>query len=93
MNNKRCGGCEYFIFFKNYNFETSTIDTITMYCELLQNEDTYDKDIGDKIAENVFDDCPLRTGTVPIESAILLLKDRNEVCELFQEYVRISHSN
>lgn len=89
-NNKKCSDCEYFTAYRNYNYETSTNDSITMYCELLQNEATYDRDTGDKIAETVFDDCPLETGYVPIESAIKLLKSKEEVCKLFDDYVRLS---
>lgn len=92
-NNKRCCDCKYFTFFRNYNYETSTSDTITMYCELLQNENVYDRETGDEISNNVFDDCPLKTGYVPIESAIKLLESKEEVYEEFQEYVRISHKN
>ena len=87
---KRCGDCEYFVAFRNMNYETCTCDTITEYCELLQNEDTYDRDKGDEILNDVFDDCPLQTGYVSIESAILLLQSKKEVHKQFDNYVRIS---
>ena len=54
MSEKRCGDCEYFVAFRNYNYETCTSDTITEYCELLQNKDTYDRDKGDEIWNDVF---------------------------------------
>lgn len=90
MSKKRCGDCEYFVAFRNMNYETCTCDTITEYCELLQNEDTYDRDKGDEIWNNVFDDCPLKTGYVSTESSILLLQSKNEVHKQFDDYVRIS---
>lgn len=52
--------CKYFCWHRNYNYETNTNDTITLWCELLDNKDTYDRDTGDKIWENGFDDCPLK---------------------------------
>lgn len=90
MSKKRCGDCEYFVAFRNMNHETCTCDTITEYCELLQNEDTYDRDKGDEIWNNVFDDCPLKTGYVSTESIILLLQSKKEVCKQFENYVGIS---
>ena len=90
MSEKRCGDCKYFVAFRNYNYETCTNDTITEYCELLQNEDTYDRDKGDEIWNDVFDDCPLKTGYVSTESAIRLLQSKKEVRKQFDNYVRIS---
>ena len=90
MSEKRCGDCEYFVAFRNMNYETCTCDTITEYCELLQNEDTYDRDKGDEIWNDVFDDCPLKTGYISTESAILLLQSKKEVRKQFDNYVRIS---
>lgn len=90
MSEKRCGDCEYFVAFRNYNYETCTNDTITEYCELLQNKATYDRDKGDEIWNDVFDDCPLKTGYVSTESAILLLQSKKEVYKQFDNYVRIS---
>lgn len=90
MSEKRCGDCKYFVAFRNYNYETCTNDTITEYCELLQNEDTYDRDKGDEIWNDVFDDCPLKIGYVSTESAILLLQSKKEVRKQFDNYVRIS---
>lgn len=90
MSEKRCGDCEYFVAFRNYNYETCTNDTITEYCELLQNEETYDRDKGDEIWNDVFDDCPLETGYVSTESAILLLQSKEEVHKFFDNYVRSS---
>lgn len=90
MGEKRCGDCEYFVAFRNMNYETCTCDTITEYCELLQNEDTYDRDKGDEIWNDVFDDCPLKTGYVSTESAIRLVQSKKEVCKQFDDYVRIS---
>lgn len=90
MNGKRCGDCEYFVAFRNMNYETYTCDTITEYCELLQNEDIYDRDKGDEIWNDIFDDCPLNKGYVSTESAIRLLQSKKEVCKQFDDYVRIS---
>ena len=77
MSEKRCGDCEYFVAFRNYNYETCTNDTITEYCELLQNEETYDRNKGDEIWDDVFDDCPLRKGFVATESVIKLLNTKS----------------
>lgn len=93
MSEKRCGNCKYFVAFRNYNYETFTNDTITEYCVLLQNEETYDRDKGDEIWDDVFDDCPLKTGYVSTESAILLLQSKKEVCKQFDNYVKISCEN
>ena len=90
MSEKRCGDCEYFVAFRNYNYETCTNDTITEYCELLQNKETYDRDKGDEIWNTVFDNCPLKTGYVSTESAILLVKSKKEVRKQFDNYVGIS---
>lgn len=90
MSEKRCGDCEYFAAFRNMNYETCTCDTITEYCELLQNENTYDREAGDDVWNDVFGDCPLKTGYVSTESAILLLQSKKEVCKQFDNYVRIS---
>ena len=93
MSEKRCGDCKYFVAFRNYNYETFTNDTITEYCVLLQNEETYDRDKGDEIWNDVFDDCPLKTGYVSTESAILLLQSKKEVRKQFDNYVKISCEN
>jgi len=90
MSEKRCGDCEYFVAFRNYNYEKCTNDTITEYCELLQNKETYDRNKGDEIWNGVFIDCPLKTGYVSTESAILLLNSKKEVHKQFDKYVRIS---
>ena len=90
MNGKRCGDCKYFVAFRNMNYKTCTCDTITEYCELLQNEDTYDRDKGDEIWNGVFDDCPLNKGYVSTVSAIRLLQSKKEVRKQFDDYVRIS---
>ena len=52
--------CKYFCWHRNYNYETCTNDTITLWCELLGNKETYTRDEGDVIWENGFDDCPLK---------------------------------
>lgn len=90
MSEKRCGDCKYFTSFRNYNYETCTNDTITEYCELLQNEDTYDRDKGDEIEDNIFDDCPLRKGVVSTESVIKLFNTREELQNQFDDYVHHS---
>lgn len=90
MSRKRCDDCEYFVAFRNMNYETCTCDTITEYCELLQNEDSYDRCKGDEIWNDVFDDCPLKTGYVSTESAIRLLQSKKEIHKQFDDYVRIS---
>ena len=90
MSEKRCGDCEYFVAFRNYNYKTCTNDTITEYCELLQNEETYDRDKGDEIWDDVFDDCPLKKGFVATESVIKLLNTREELQEQFDDFVHHS---
>lgn len=87
---RRCGDCKYFVAFRNMNYETSICDTITEYCELLQNEETYDRDKGDEIWNSVFDDCPLRTGFVLTESVIKLLQSRKFLQKQFDDYVDYS---
>lgn len=90
MSEKRCGDCEYFVAFRNYNYETCTNDTITEYCDLLQNKETYDRDKGDEVWNSIFQDCPLQTGIIPVESAIKLLESRKFKAERFNDYVRHS---
>ena len=88
--NKKCGDCEYFIAFRNMNYETCTNDTITEYCDLLQNKETYDRDKGDEVWNSIFQDCPLQTGIISVESAIKLLESRKFEAEQFNDYVRHS---
>lgn len=52
--------CKFLGWYRNYNHETCTNDTITLWCELLNNKKTYDRDTGDVIFESGFDDCPLK---------------------------------
>ena len=90
MSKKRCRDCKYFVAFRNMNYATFTNDTITEYCELLQNEETYDRDKGDEISDNIFDDCPLQKGFVSTESVIKLLKTREELQKQFDDFVHHS---
>ena len=58
-----CQKCKFFVAYRNFNYEKMTNDTITIYCDLLQNKETYDRDTGDEIWENGWlNECPLRKG-------------------------------
>lgn len=58
-----CQRCKFFVAYRNFNYEKMTNDTITIYCDLLQNKKTYDRDTGDVIWENGWlNECPLRKG-------------------------------
>lgn len=52
--------CKYFCWHRNYNYETCTNDTITLWCDLLDNKETYNRVDGDVIWENGFSNCPLK---------------------------------
>lgn len=59
----KCQRCKFFVAYRNFNYEKMTNDTITIYCDLLQNKETYDRDTGDVIWENGWlNECPLRKG-------------------------------
>ena len=56
---KCCGDCNYFSVYRNFCGEPSTT-SVTMGCKVLDNEEDYDRDTGDKVAKSIFDDCPFK---------------------------------
>lgn len=79
---KSCEKCKYFYCTRNYNYETSTCDTITILCrqrEGIKNfpdretlvSNTYDRDTGDEIPNKLYASCPINHEiTYEIDSCI-----------------------
>ena len=58
---EQCSHCKFFIFYRNFDYDTCTSPTITVGCEFVDNEYSYSRDDAGKFVENnfKFNGCPL----------------------------------
>ena len=54
--------CGFFSWYRNYDYEAKSNTSITIGCELLDNEETYTREEGDKFFNDdfIYEDCPIR---------------------------------